>query len=103
VHDVGIAIAAIVTSDESDGVTYELGGPKVFTMKQLTDMMYSLIREKPNTLSVPNQLAKVLRLTGPKAETLSLRLGWPVSRLRRKPVVSLTNRKPWWPDRGRER
>jgi len=58
VHDVGIAIAAIVTSDKV-GLTYELAGPESFSMKELTDLCFSVIREKPNTLNVPSQLAKM--------------------------------------------
>ncbi|ERN15903.1 hypothetical protein AMTRI_Chr07g76450 [Amborella trichopoda] len=58
------AAAAIIASLKDDGTsmgkTYELGGPEVFTVHQLAELMYDTIREWPRYVKVPFPIAKAL-------------------------------------------
>ncbi|KAH7691922.1 NADH dehydrogenase (ubiquinone) 1 alpha subcomplex subunit 9 protein [Dioscorea alata] len=61
VHVVDVA-AAIMASLKDDGTsigkTYELGGPEIFTIHQLAELMYDTIREWPRYVNVPVPIAK---------------------------------------------
>lgn len=63
VHVVDVA-AAIIASLKDDGSSvgkvYELGGPEVFTVHQLAELMYDVIREWPRYVKVPFPVAKAL-------------------------------------------
>ncbi|KAF5937546.1 hypothetical protein HYC85_025052 [Camellia sinensis] len=46
----------------SMGKVYELGGPDVFTVHQLADLMYDTIREYPHFVKVPVPIAKAIAM-----------------------------------------
>ncbi|KAG8060742.1 hypothetical protein GUJ93_ZPchr0002g23906 [Zizania palustris] len=56
--------AAIVNSLKDDGTsmgkTYELGGPEIYTVHELADLMYETIREWPRYINVPLPVAKAI-------------------------------------------
>ncbi|KAG8389143.1 hypothetical protein BUALT_Bualt02G0198500 [Buddleja alternifolia] len=59
VVDVASAIvAALKDNGTSMGKVYELGGPDVYTMQQLAELMYDVIREYPRYVKVPVPIAK---------------------------------------------
>lgn len=61
VVDVAAAIVAALKDDGSSmGKTYELGGPEVFTMHELAELMYDTIREWPHYVKIPIPIAKAL-------------------------------------------
>ncbi|GAB2275868.1 hypothetical protein Dimus_010612 [Dionaea muscipula] len=61
VVDVAAAIVAALKDDGSSmGKVYELGGPEVFTIHQLAELMYDTIREWPRYVKVPFPIAKAL-------------------------------------------
>ena len=55
--------AAIVNSLKDDGTsmgkTYELGGPEIYTVHELAELMYETIREWPRYIDVPLPIARV--------------------------------------------
>lgn len=61
VVDVAAAIVAALKDDgASMGKIYELGGPEVFTVHELTELMYDVIREWPRYVKVPFPIAKAI-------------------------------------------
>ncbi|PSR94896.1 NADH dehydrogenase [ubiquinone] 1 alpha subcomplex subunit 9 like [Actinidia chinensis var. chinensis] len=61
VVDVASAIIAALKDDgTSMGKLYELGGPEVFTVHQLAEIMYDTIREWPRYVNVPFPIAKAI-------------------------------------------
>ncbi|XP_058095051.1 NADH dehydrogenase [ubiquinone] 1 alpha subcomplex subunit 9, mitochondrial [Magnolia sinica] len=61
VVDVAAAIVAALKDDgTSMGKVYELGGPEVFTMHQLAELMYETIREWPRYVKVPFPIAQAI-------------------------------------------
>ncbi|XP_059660187.1 NADH dehydrogenase [ubiquinone] 1 alpha subcomplex subunit 9, mitochondrial [Cornus florida] len=61
VVDVAAAIIAALKDDgTSMGKVYELGGPDVFTLHQLGELMYDMIREWPHYVKVPFPIAKAI-------------------------------------------
>ncbi|KAF6144406.1 hypothetical protein GIB67_024633, partial [Kingdonia uniflora] len=61
VIDVAAAIIAALKDDGSSmGKTYELGGPDVFSIHELAELMYETIREWPRYVKVPFPIAKVI-------------------------------------------
>ncbi|XP_073012669.1 NADH dehydrogenase [ubiquinone] 1 alpha subcomplex subunit 9, mitochondrial [Typha latifolia] len=61
VVDVAAAIMASLKDDgTSMGKVYELGGPEVFTVHQLAELMYDMIREWPHYVKVPFPIARAL-------------------------------------------
>ncbi|GLT41475.1 hypothetical protein SLA2020_155360 [Shorea laevis] len=61
VVDVAAAIVAALKDDgTSMGKVYELGGPEIFTVHQLAELMYETIREWPRYVKVPIPIAKAL-------------------------------------------
>eukprot|EP00252_Welwitschia_mirabilis_P009069 TRINITY_DN21364_c0_g1_i1.p1 TRINITY_DN21364_c0_g1~~TRINITY_DN21364_c0_g1_i1.p1 ORF type:complete len:399 (-),score=73.05 TRINITY_DN21364_c0_g1_i1:363-1559(-) len=61
VVDVATAIVAALKDDgRSMGKIYELGGPDVYTIKQLAHLMFETIREEPRLVNVPISIAKLL-------------------------------------------
>jgi len=56
--DVALAIKTIACSEE-EGLTYELAGPKVYTMAECVQLVFETIRESKPTLMVPSFLAKL--------------------------------------------
>jgi NADH dehydrogenase (ubiquinone) 1 alpha subcomplex subunit 9 len=63
VLDVAAAvIAAIKDEGFSMGKTFELGGPDVFTMNELVELMFEAIREHPRMIHIPMFAAKLASL-----------------------------------------
>uniref|UniRef100_A0A5B7AR11 NAD-dependent epimerase/dehydratase domain-containing protein n=1 Tax=Davidia involucrata TaxID=16924 RepID=A0A5B7AR11_DAVIN len=63
VVDVASAIVAALKDDgTSMGKVYELGGPEVFTVHQLAQLMYETIREWPHYVKVPFPIAKAIAM-----------------------------------------
>ncbi|KAK7393349.1 hypothetical protein VNO78_21902 [Psophocarpus tetragonolobus] len=61
VVDVAAALTAVLKDDgTSMGKTYELGGPDIYTMHELAELMYDMIRERPRYVNVPFPIAKAL-------------------------------------------
>ncbi|KAJ0963650.1 hypothetical protein J5N97_028772 [Dioscorea zingiberensis] len=61
VIDVAAAIMSSLKDDgTSMGKTYELGGPEIFTVHELAELMYDVIREWPRYVNVPVPIAKAL-------------------------------------------
>ncbi|KAK3013811.1 hypothetical protein RJ639_009737 [Escallonia herrerae] len=58
--------SAIVTALKDDGTSmgkvYELGGPEVYTMQELAEVMYEMIREWPHYVKVPFPIAKAISM-----------------------------------------
>lgn len=64
VGDVGKALAEATTRDEAAGQTYELGGPAVFTFRQLMELMLAEIDRRRLLLPVPFPVAGALGSLG---------------------------------------
>ncbi len=60
VGDVAAAIARVLETDEAEGRTYELGGPEVWTFRELTEFVLSVTRRKRLLIPVPFALARVM-------------------------------------------
>ncbi|KAJ4956984.1 hypothetical protein NE237_013767 [Protea cynaroides] len=58
VADVAAAIMSALKDDASIGKVYELGGPQIFTVNELAELMYDMIREWPRYVKVPFPIAK---------------------------------------------
>ena len=59
VEDLVPMIAAAVTDDEHAGETYEIGGPEVLTLRQVTDLVYEAERKGVTIVPLPMPLAKI--------------------------------------------
>ncbi|KAJ4728344.1 NADH dehydrogenase [ubiquinone] 1 alpha subcomplex subunit 9, mitochondrial-like [Melia azedarach] len=63
VVDVAAAIMAALKDDgTSMGKVYELGGPEIFTMHELAEIMFDMIREWPRYVKVPYPVAKAFAM-----------------------------------------
>ncbi|KAG4959388.1 hypothetical protein AAZX31_13G110800 [Glycine max] len=61
VIDVAAALTSLLKDDgTSMGKIYELGGPEIFTVHELADVMFDTIREWPRYVKVPFPIAKAL-------------------------------------------
>lgn len=61
VSDVASAVVSALKDDgASMGKVYELGGPDIYTMRQLAELMYEMIREYPKYVNVPFSIAKAI-------------------------------------------
>jgi len=60
VGDLAEAIARLIDRGEASGQTYELGGPEVFTFKQLMEFTLETIGRKRLLVPVPWPIAKVM-------------------------------------------
>ncbi|KAI3428906.1 NAD(P)-bd_dom domain-containing protein [Psidium guajava] len=61
VVDVAAAVVSALKDDGSSmGKIYELGGPEVFTVRELAELMYDMIREWPRYVPIPFPIAKAL-------------------------------------------
>ncbi|CAO2839805.1 unnamed protein product [Amaranthus hypochondriacus] len=56
----GAIVAALKDDGSSMGKTYELGGPDVFTVQELAELMFEMIREWPRYVKIPVPIAKVV-------------------------------------------
>jgi len=59
VGDVAEAVARLVDRGEADGKTYELGGPEVFTFKQLMQFTLDTIERRRLLIPVPWSIARL--------------------------------------------
>ena len=57
--DVGEAVARLVDAGESDGRSYELGGPEVFSFRQLMQFTLDTIERRRPLIPVPWSVAKL--------------------------------------------
>ncbi|HLI19633.1 MAG TPA: complex I NDUFA9 subunit family protein [Stellaceae bacterium] len=57
VGDVAAAVAAVLAREDSQGKTYDLAGPAVFTLKQLFELILRVIQRKRLLVPVPFALA----------------------------------------------
>jgi uncharacterized protein YbjT (DUF2867 family) len=57
VGDVAAAVSAAMSRDDSEGKTYALAGPAIFTMRQLFEMILQMTGRKRLLMSVPFGLA----------------------------------------------
>ena len=64
VGDVGKALTAAVTSADAAGATYELGGPAVFTFRELMQIVLHQIQRRRLLLPLPFALARPLGAMG---------------------------------------
>ena len=62
--DVGAAVAAALADPASAGRTYELGGPGVYTFKELLEIMLRETRHRRVLLPIPTPLAKAMGQAG---------------------------------------
>jgi NADH dehydrogenase len=70
VGDVGKALAKAVASDEAAGQTYELGGPAIFSFRQLMELMLAEIGKRRILLPLPWPVAGMIGTAGDLARTL---------------------------------
>lgn len=56
--DVAEAIVRALQSDAAAGLTYELGGPRIYTMREIMELTLAQIRKKRLLLPVPGALLK---------------------------------------------
>jgi uncharacterized protein YbjT (DUF2867 family) len=64
VGDVGAAVAAAIGSEEARGRTYELGGPEVYSFRQLMELVLRETRRQRILLPLPWPLASVIGVVG---------------------------------------
>lgn len=62
VGDVAAAVAAVLARDDTEGKTYDLAGPAVFTLKQLFELILHVTGRKRMLLPVPFGLASLKAL-----------------------------------------
>ncbi len=59
VGDVADAVAAVLSRSDTEGKTYELAGPAVFTLRQLFELILHVIGRKRLLMSIPFGLASL--------------------------------------------
>ncbi|HXI87480.1 MAG TPA: complex I NDUFA9 subunit family protein, partial [Parvularculaceae bacterium] len=64
VDDVADTICAALDAPESIGRTYELGGPRVYTFRELMELMLKTIGRRRPLVPIPFALAPILGLVG---------------------------------------
>ncbi|KAL7200961.1 hypothetical protein ACSBR1_032805 [Camellia fascicularis] len=63
VVDVASAIVTALNDDRTSmGKVFELGGPEVFTVHELAELVYDMIREWPRYVKVPFPIAKAIAM-----------------------------------------
>ncbi|MDB5446858.1 MAG: NADH-ubiquinone oxidoreductase 39 kDa subunit precursor [Phenylobacterium sp.] len=70
VGDVGKALAITVTARETAGMTYELGGPAVFTFRQLMELMLAQTGHRRILAPTPFPIARLLGAVGDLASAV---------------------------------
>jgi uncharacterized protein YbjT (DUF2867 family) len=60
VGDVAAAIAVAVTSDAAVGQTFELGGPRVYTFREILELVLAETRRRRPLVNLPFGIAKLL-------------------------------------------
>jgi len=64
VGDVAAAVAAALEDPAAVGLTYELGGPSIYSFEDLMRLMLAVIDRRPALLTVPFEMATVLGRVG---------------------------------------
>jgi NADH dehydrogenase len=72
VADVAQAVAQAVWSEAARGGTFELGGPRVYSFRQLMEAMLEVIQRRRALVPVPFPVAEVLALAGDAAALIGL-------------------------------
>jgi NADH dehydrogenase len=70
VGDVGTALARMVATPEAAGQTYELGGPAVFTFRQLMELMLAEIGKRRFLAPLPFPVAGLMGAAGDFANSI---------------------------------
>jgi len=60
VDDVATAIVEAVKNQTTAGKTYSLAGPKIYTMKELTDFVFEAVMDTNNCVSVPTSVGMAI-------------------------------------------
>ncbi|MBT4989669.1 MAG: complex I NDUFA9 subunit family protein [Rickettsiales bacterium] len=60
VHDIARAIAKIVQTDKYNERIYEIGGPNIYTMRKMTEMILDILQQKRLLVSIPLKLSLLL-------------------------------------------
>ncbi len=68
--DVGAAVAAALSDPASASRTYELGGPGIYTFKQLLEIMLRETRHRRILLPIPTPIARIMGQAGDLQATL---------------------------------
>jgi NADH dehydrogenase len=71
--DVGAAIAAALEAPEARGALYELGGPGVYSFRQLMEMLLKEVHRRRWLVPVPFPLAKAMGAAGDLAALLPVK------------------------------
>ncbi|KAL6210781.1 hypothetical protein ACLB2K_016013 [Fragaria x ananassa] len=58
----GAIVSALQDDGTSMGKVYELGGPDVYTVHQLAELMFDMIREWPHYMKIPIPIAKAIAM-----------------------------------------
>ena len=62
--DVGAAVAAALAKTEAAGRTFELGGPGVYTFRQLMELLLRETHKRRALLPIPTSIAKIMGRAG---------------------------------------
>ena len=62
--DVGVAVAATLADPATAGLTYELGGPGVYTFRQLLELLLREIRKRRALVPIPFPAARLMGKAG---------------------------------------
>lgn len=57
VHDIAQAVLNILKMPETVGKTYELGGPHVYSMLEIYEIMFNILQRQPKLIYFPYELA----------------------------------------------
>ena len=64
VGDIAEAISAILTRDDTKGQTYELGGPTVYSFKEILDYIKKITQKTPSYFPLPYAAASMMGFAG---------------------------------------
>lgn len=62
--DIGAAVLACLDRPETAGQVFELGGPKVYTMRQIAELILESMGREKRIVDVPFSLARLMGLVG---------------------------------------
>jgi NADH dehydrogenase len=88
VGDVGAAVAAALEHPEAAGKTFELGGPQVFTLRELFELLLKEIDRKRLLLPVPFSLAALIGLLNQMVPILNPLLTFDQVRMLKRDAVA---------------
>lgn len=73
VEDVARAAVMAAEGEAEPGETYELGGPRVASMRELMEIMARVIRREPRTIDMPRGIAAMIALASDMAAKLGVK------------------------------